>query len=90
MKYDWCHSKCVEVDIVENVLPEQSIIRKKTDNCSTQYKWRWTFGENRERAMTSKKTIVCYYGSSGHGRELVDGMSSCRVKNPFKERDHQQ
>ena len=36
MKHDWCHSKCVEVDIVENFLPEQSIIRKKTDNCSTR------------------------------------------------------
>ena len=84
MKHDWCHSKCVEVDIAENFLPEQSIIRKKPDNCSTQYKCRWTFGENREREMTSKKTIVCYYGSSGHGRGLVDGMSSWGVKNPLR------
>ena len=82
--HNWCHTKCVETDIVDKFFPDQAVIRKKTDNCSTQYKCKWTFGENRERAMSSGKMIICYYGSSGHGRGLVDGMSSWGVKSPLR------
>ena len=34
--------------------------------------------------MSSGRTILCYYGSAGHGRGLVDGMSSWGVKNPLR------
>ena len=34
--------------------------------------------------MSSGRTILCYYGSAGHGCGLVDGMSSWGIKNPLQ------
>ena len=54
----------------------------KSDNCSQQYKSRFVFAN--WRALKNNKTIILYYGVSGHGKGLVDSMSSFRVKGPLQ------
>ena len=54
----------------------------KSDNCSQQYKSRFVFAN--WRALKNNKTIILYYGVSGHGKGLVDSMSSFRVKGPLR------
>ena len=34
--------------------------------------------------MAWKKTVIAYYGVSGHGKGLVDAMSSFGVKQPLR------
>ena len=53
----------------------------KSDNCSQQYKSRFVFAN--WRALKNNKTIILYYGVSGHGKGLVDSMSSFGVKGPL-------
>ena len=43
-----------------------------------QYKGRETFAVKRQRVIERKKNYLSYYGSAGHDRALVDGMSSCQ------------
>ena len=50
----------------------------KSDNCSQQYKSRFVFAN--WRALKNNKTIILYYGVSGHGKGLVDSMSIFGVK----------
>ena len=54
----------------------------KSDNCSQQYKSRFVFAN--WRASQYNKTIILYYGVSGHGKGLVDSMSNFRVKGPLQ------
>ena len=56
----------------------------KSDNCSQQYKSCFGFANWRALAKEYNKTIILYYGVSGHGKGLVDSMSSFRVKGPFR------
>ena len=55
----------------------------KSDNCSQQYKSRFVFANWRALAKKYNKTIILYYGVSGHGKGLVDSMSSFGVKGPL-------
>ena len=48
------------------------IFRFKSDNCSQQYKSRFVFANWRALAKKYSKTILLYYGVSGHGKGLVD------------------
>ena len=34
--------------------------------------------------MNNKKTVIVYYGVSGHGKGLVDAMSGFGVKQPVR------
>ena len=52
----------------------------KSDNCSQQYKSCFVFANWRALAKKYNKTIILYYGVSGHGKGLVDSMSCFRVK----------
>ena len=52
--------------------------------CRVQYKCGNVFGDKRQEAMKSGKTYICYFGASGHGRCLVDTMSSFGVKGPLR------
>ena len=61
-----------------------SVLRFKTDNCSAQYKCRYVFNFWRDLAVTTKKIIITYFGVPGHGKGLVDAMSSFGVKTPIK------
>ena len=54
----------------------------KSDNCSQQYKSCFVFANWRALAKKYNKTIILYYGVSGHSKGLVDSMSSFGVKGP--------
>ena len=60
------------------------IFRFKSDNCSQQYKSRFVFANWRALAKKYIKTIILYYGVSGHGKGLVDSMSCFGIKGPLQ------
>ena len=57
----------------------------KSDNCSTQYKSRKVFEEIRKLAALWEIEIWWFYGEPGHGRGLVDAMSSFGCKRILRE-----
>ena len=59
-------------------------IRFKMDNCSTQYKSRKVFPTYVKLASVTRKTVLVYFGVSGHGKGLVDAMSGFGVKQPLR------
>ena len=60
------------------------IMRFKSDNCSTHYKCWWVFHMWQQLSMSEGKTLISYFGPSGHGKGLVDAMSGFGVKGPLK------
>ena len=56
----------------------------KSDNSSQQYKSCFVFANWRALAKKYNKTIILYYGVSGHSKGLVDSMSSFLVKGPLR------
>ena len=56
-----------------------NIIRIKSDNCATQYKLKYVFKAWHTLAAKTNKCIVTFYGTSGHGKGLVDAMSSFKA-----------
>ena len=82
--HNWRFTKAVIMDLLEKVFKHQDTIRIKTDNCTTQYKCLYVFGMYSDLAKKLKKTFILYFGAAGHGRCLVDGMSSWGVKNPLR------
>ena len=72
-------------DIIENyteiIVNTKLVI--KTDNCSMQYKSKYTFASLKQLAMSRQIDIIWFYGEPGHGRGLVDAMSSFGVKSPL-------
>ena len=61
-----------------------NIMRLKSDNCSTQYKCKHVFKRWQILAKETSKTVIVYYGVSGHGKGLVDAMSGFEVKGPLR------
>ena len=59
------------------------IFRFKSDNCSQQYKSSFVFASWKALAKKYNKITTLYYGVSGHGKGLVDSMSSFGVKGPL-------
>ena len=59
-------------------------LRIKFDNCSTQYKCKYVFGKYKLLASEIGIPIICYFGVSGHGKDLVDAMSGFGVKDPLR------
>ena len=55
----------------------------KSDDCATQYKSKYVFKAWHTLAAKTNKCIVTFYGTSGHGKGLVDAMSSFGVKAPI-------
>ena len=60
-----------------------SIIRFKSDNCSTQYKCKWVFRFWHSIAQKTNTKVIIYFEVSGHGKGLVDAMSAFGVKGPL-------
>ena len=58
------------------------ILHFKSDNCRSQYKCKYVFPRYQGIARNNNKTVITYYGVEGHGKGLVDAMSSFGVKNP--------
>ena len=82
MKHDFAFTSTVAHSCIAlNDLPE--IIRRKSDNCGTQYKSRYVFGEYQKMASQYERKVIIYYGPSGHGKGLVDAMSVFGVKGPL-------
>ena len=67
-----------------NFYPECEIYRFKSDNCSGQYKCLYVFHRYKSLAQSLNKTIIIYFGVSGHGKGLVDAMSGFGMKNPLR------
>ena len=82
--HDWKFTKAVIIRLVKEIFGEEVIVRIKTDNCTVQYKCSNVFGMYSEISVDTGKTIIVYYGAAGHGRGLVDGMSSWGVKTPLR------
>ena len=57
----------------------------RSDNCQDQYKCKYTFQKMKELAKLYKIDIVWFYGEPGHGRGLVDAMSSFECKQQLRE-----
>ena len=56
----------------------------RSDNCSTQYKSRYTFVQISKLASKYKKQLTWFYEEPDHGRGLPDAMSSFGHKNPLR------
>ena len=50
---------------------------------ATQYKSSYVFGEYQKMAAHYNRKVIIYYGHSGHGKGLVDAMSSFGLKGPL-------
>ena len=82
MKHDFAFTSIVAHSILDkNNLPK--IIRRKSDNCATQYKSCNVFGEYQKIAKINDRKVIIYFGASGHGKGLVDAMSAFGVKGPL-------
>ena len=80
MKRDTTHDILqIYPQIVEN---ECLVIR--SDNSSTQYKPRFTFGLMQAVAQKYNVDVLWFYGAPGHDRALVDAMSSFDCKDPLR------
>ena len=54
----------------------------KPDNAPTQYKNKWAFGGSMQHlADKYNVTTIRVYDAAGHGKGLIDAMSSLGVKN---------
>ena len=61
-----------------------AILRFKSDNCATQYKSKHIFHFWSNIAAQYRTKAIVYYGVSGHGKGLVDAMSSFGAKAPLR------
>ena len=65
--------------------PGLPIFRVKSDNCGEQFKCCYVFGFWQNFSSTNKIPVVLIYGIPGHGKGLVDSMSSFGVKSPLRD-----
>ena len=74
-------------DIVEKYpyLMDDGYMVIRSDNCEDQYKCKFKFQQMREMAMKQNINIFLFYGAPGHGRGLIDGMSSFGRKKPLRQ-----
>ena len=61
------------------------VFRVKSDNCAEQFKSRYVFGFCEHFSQTNNIPVLLFYGVVGHGKGLVDSMSSFGVKMPIRE-----
>ena len=81
-----CHDHVFTTTVLRHLIDqsESNIIRFRFDNCSTQYKSKYVFKAWQTVASETGKTLITFYGTSGHGKGLVDAMSSFGVKAPIR------
>ena len=60
------------------------VFRVKSDNCAEQFKNRYVFGFWEHFSQTNNIPVLLFYGMAGHGKGLVDSMSSFGVKMPIR------
>ena len=87
---DTIHDAIMTIAIIEDLLEKcpnivlSGILVIRSDNSSTQYKSRYIFAELERIAMKYDIDIFWFYGAPGHGRGLVDAMSSFGCKGPLR------
>jgi hypothetical protein len=88
---DTIHDAIMTFYVLESIMSEHPELIEggkliiKSDNCSTQYKCRRTFIQMKKLAAQFKCDIFWFYGEAGHGRGLVDAMSSFGCKKLLKD-----
>ena len=76
--------------VLESIIDAHPIIVEcgtlviRSDNCCTQYKSKYTFANMERLAKKHNIDIYWFYGAAGHGRGLVDAMSSFGCKGPLR------
>ena len=63
---------------------EKGALVLRSDNCQEQYKCKFTFYEMKKLATEFGIKIVWFYGDPGHGRGLVDAVSSFGWKQQLR------
>ena len=79
-RHDYAFTAAVFEHIISIEEENDDILRFKSDNCSKQYKSKYVFNFWSPLAKKLNKTVIVHYGVSGHGKGLVDAMSSFGVK----------
>ena len=88
---DTSHDSIMTFEIIKYIIAKHpEIIELKqlllhSNNCQDQYKCKYIFPKMKELAKLYKIDIVWFYGEPGHGRGLVDAMSSFRCKEQLRE-----
>ena len=82
-KHDYAYTSAV-VDHILSIDCVPEIIRFKSDNCVTQYKSKNVFNYWQSLSISQNRKVILYYGVAGHGKGLVDAMSSFGVKAPLR------
>ena len=67
-------------DTFDNRSIKDEAVIIKSDNAPTQYKNRYAFSSMQLLANTYNAVIIRIYGAAGHGKGLIDVMSSFGVK----------
>ena len=87
---DKLHDSEMTFSIIEDIIKnnpsiiESGVLVLRSDNCPTQYKSRFVFARMRKLALKYQIAIFWFYGEPGHGRGLVDAMSSFGCKEPLR------
>ena len=84
LAHDWKFTSTVVRDLVALFFINSSAVRIKNDNCKGQYKSLYVFGFCKKLAFEIQKPVIICYGAAGHGRGLVDAMSSFGIKAPLR------
>ena len=72
----------LKIDYSENI--QSGVLVLRSDNYSSQFKSKYTFANLMSLAEKYDILIVWFYGEPGHGRGLVDAMSSFGCKAPLR------
>ena len=64
---------------------EQGKLIIKSDNAAAQYKSKYIFYNMKQFAYKYNIEVWWFYGEPGHGRGVVDGMSSFGCKVPLRD-----
>ena len=88
---DTNHDSVMTFEVLESIIQEHpeliegGVLIIKSDNCSTQYKSRHTFMKMSKLAAKYQCNVFWFYGEAGHGRGLVDAMSSFGCKKILRD-----
>ena len=86
---DTNHDVTMTFYIIEDIIKTHPEIINKTlvlrsENCQDQYKSKYTFAKLKMLAQKYQIVFAWFYGEAGHGRGLVDAMSSFGYKQQLK------
>ena len=89
---DTYHDNVMTATVIEDLIinhlggaVDENVIVLRSDNCPTQFKSRIVFASIRKLVIKYKLKIVWFYGEPGHGKGLVDAMSSFGCKSPLRQ-----